>query len=173
MTLSSALPFACIMVISSLPTVSHDFYRLGFLLSTSHIRHENNDDLHIIVEKYNRTNDRQQKRERLDALALYLKADPTFRAYIMSYGGRRSCRGEASLRAQSAKKYLTKVRGIDGQRVIILDGGHLEEWSVELLVGPQSAPAPLLHSSLSPNQVRISRKCKSICNELGKLNGMK
>ena len=52
----------------------------------------------------------EQVRERLDSLALYLKGAPSFRAYIVSYAGRKACRGEALMRARFVRDYLSKIR---------------------------------------------------------------
>jgi len=40
-----------------------------------------------IFEAYNETKNMKQIFERLDAFALYLKEAPSFRAYVISYGG--------------------------------------------------------------------------------------
>ena len=85
-----------------------------------------------IFESYDKSMSDKQVRERLDALGLQLKAAPTFRAYIVSYGGRSSCPGEAKRRAQLAKDYLSKLKGISRQRIRTIDGGFKEEWTVEL-----------------------------------------
>jgi hypothetical protein len=163
---STALSLVCIMLINSGSVVVADPCDAYSLLSTNDETVAHHDQEGILIEKYDSTNTVQQKRDRLDALALFLKANSSFRAYIIAYGGRQSCRGEALLRAKLAKNYLTDVNGIDGHRLITLDGGYLDEWSIELWVGPPNTSRPTLMPSVNPRQVRISKKCKLDCKEL-------
>ena len=53
---------------------------------------ENNSGANIF-EAYDETKSMKQRFERLDAFALYLKAAPSFRAYVISYGGERQTAG--------------------------------------------------------------------------------
>lgn len=101
-------------------------------------------DEHGIFEKYDKSKNASERKERLDAFASYLKENPHFQAYIMSYGGRRTFLREAKTRGQSAKKYLMK-KGIKPSRITVIDAGYREHWVVELLYGVTggSSPEPL------------------------------
>jgi len=81
------------------------------------VKFTNVDEHAILFEKYNKTRNAEQKKERLNAFTLYLRENPDFRGYIMSYGGRRTCIGEALGRAEDAKNYLVKVRNIANELV--------------------------------------------------------
>ena len=102
-------------------------------------------DEHGIFEKYDNSKNAEERRERLDAFAGYLKENQHFQAYIMSYGGRRSYRGEAKTRGTSAKRYLVKSNGIKPSRITVIDAGYREDWTIELWYGVTggSSPAPL------------------------------
>ena len=65
-------------------------------------RERNSIDEHGIFEKYDNSKTATGRRERLDAFASYLKENPHFQAYIMSYGGRRTFLREAKTRSGSA-----------------------------------------------------------------------
>jgi hypothetical protein len=68
----------------------------------------------------------------LDHWAAQFRQNPDNIIYILAYGGRRACAGEAKARAIRAKNYLMKPHGIGANRVIWKDGGFRENLSVEL-----------------------------------------
>jgi hypothetical protein len=64
-----------------------------------------------LFETYDQETNKKDVEERLDAFAEFLKDNPTFGAYIISYAGRRACRGEALQRAKTQKHpWLQKAR---------------------------------------------------------------
>ncbi len=113
-----------------------------------------------IFEAYDETKSMKQRFERLDGFALYLKENPSFRAYVISYGGRLSCQCEALRRARFARDYLSKVKGIDRRRMIALDGGYLDQWAVYLWVGGQGDAAPTPLPTVARRDARIAGNCK-------------
>jgi hypothetical protein len=113
-----------------------------------------------IFEAYDESKSMKQRFERLDAFALYLKEAPSFRAYVISYGGRRSCREEALKRAQFAQEYLYKVKGIDQELITTLDGGYLDQWAVYLWVGGRGDSPPRPLPTVDRSKVHIIRNCK-------------
>jgi hypothetical protein len=117
------------------------------------------DEHAIIFEKYDKTKNLKERKERLDAFAFYLKENPHFQGYIISYGGRRACIGEARARGEGAKNYLIKIKGIDANRIVIMDGGFYEEWMVELWAGARGAPNPTPMPTVDPNDVRVIKNC--------------
>jgi hypothetical protein len=108
-------------------------------------KERNSLDEHGIFEKYDNSRNASERRERLDAFASYLKENPHFQAYIMSYAGRRTFRGEAKTRGQSAKRYLVKSKGVKPSRITVVDAGYRQHWVVELWYGVTggSSPVPL------------------------------
>ena len=79
------------------------------------------------------------EKARLDNFAIQLQNEPTAQGYIIGYG---SCDAEGQTRANRAKDYLVNTRGIDGGRLVVVDGGCLPELLVQLWVAPQGAVAP-------------------------------
>src|SRR6266850_1450032 len=114
-----------------------------------------------IFEAYDETKSMKQAFERLDGFALYLKAAPSFRAYVISYGGRRSCLGEALKRARFAKDYLSKVKGIDQKRITGIDGGYRDQWAVYLWVGARGEAPPTPMPTVYRRDVKITKNCAS------------
>jgi hypothetical protein len=111
-------------------------------------------------ESYDQSMSNKQVKDRLDALALYLKQNRSFRAYIVSYGGRQSCHREAPMRAEFAREYLIRVNSADASRIRTIDGGYRVEWTVELWIGAKGALAPTPLPTVKRRQVKINRKCK-------------
>jgi hypothetical protein len=91
-----------------------------------------------LFETYDQETNKKDVEERLDAFAEFLKDNPTFGAYIISYAGRRACRGEALQRAKTAKAYLVAKGKIQHRRVKIIDGGYRESWAVQLWNAPSA-----------------------------------
>jgi|SRR5882672_7788872 len=123
------------------------------------VRSQGNNSGAGIFEAYDEAKSTKQRFERLDAFALYLKENPSFRAYVILYGGRRSCQGEALRRARFAQDYLSKVKGIDRQRITALDGGYLDQWAVYLWVGGQGDAPPAPSPTVSRRDVHLVGNC--------------
>ena len=92
---------------------------------------------------------------RLDNFAAELKNDPDTIGYIISYAGRRARVNEAQERAARAKSYLMNKHGIEEGRLVIIDGGHREDRTVELYVNPRDASAPPASPTVDPSEVII------------------
>ena len=82
------------------------------------------------------------QKARLDNLAVELQNDPSTRAYIIAYGGRMSPLGQVEKLMSRAREYLITQRGIDGSRIVTVNGGFREDDSVELWIVPSGAAAP-------------------------------
>lgn len=66
--------------------------------------------------------------------------------YLVSYGGRRACVGEARTRALRATNYLVNRRGLPPHRVVWIDGGYRERREVEVWVLPRNQSVKYLAS---------------------------
>jgi hypothetical protein len=97
----------------------------------------------------------RDERPRLDNYIIVLRSDPTARACLICYGGRRSREGEARRRCERAAGYLKGVGGIDAARVITVDGGFREEVTVELWAPPAGATLPAAAPTVDPSEVKI------------------
>lgn len=94
------------------------------------------------------------QKARLDNLAVEMQNDPSASAYIVSYGGRTSRMGEADRLGTRARDYLVNKRGIDGARVVVVNGGYREEDCVEMWIVPRGAEVPQPRPTLQPSDVR-------------------
>lgn len=79
---------------------------------------------------------------RLDNFAIQILNMPGSRGHLLAYAGQRTYPNEAAERLKRAKNYLVKVRHIEPERIITVDGGHRQELVVTLRVLPAGASAP-------------------------------
>ena len=83
------------------------------------------------------------------------KAQSRSTVYIIAYAGQQARVGEAQTRANWAKDYLTRKRGIAPSRIVTIDGGHREIASVDLFIVEPGQPKPLSSPNVYPGNVRI------------------
>jgi len=111
----------------------------------------------------------EDEKARLDHLSIELVAKPDLIVYVVFYGGRcySSCeidyprhrphyprRGEAETRAGRIKPYLIKNRGIDQNRIFVVNGGFRESWTAELWLVPKGAPPPPMTPTLNASNIK-------------------
>jgi hypothetical protein len=99
---------------------------------------------------------------RLDQFLIELQNQPAATAYVIYYGGRRygtrlPRAGEAQARAARISPYLTKQRGFGPERLIIIDGGFRERWTVELWIIPSGVPGPAPTPTLKRQDIKFRR----------------
>jgi PEGA domain len=94
------------------------------------------------------------QKARLDNLAVELQADPTATTYLFAYAGRSSQTGQADRLLARARDYLVSQRGIDGARIVLINGGFREEDCVEAWIVPQGATAPQPTPTVQPGDVK-------------------
>ena len=111
----------------------------------------------------------EHAKARLDNFVIELQTlraeDPKWRGYIIVYAGRRAHAGEAQFRADCAKNYLVKVRGMDADGLVAADGGFREELLVELYLSPGGVYPPLLTPTVSPKKVKVLRGRLRRCDQ--------
>ncbi len=91
---------------------------------------------------------------RLDNLAIELQNNPGATAYLIVYGGRTSSVSRADQLGERARAYLMQKRGIDANRVVIVNGGYRETNAFELWLVPQGAAPPQATPTVRPGDVR-------------------
>ena len=94
------------------------------------------------------------QKARLDNLAVELQNDPSATTYVIAYGGRTSRIGIAGLLGSRAQDYLMTARGIDGSRIVVINGGFREEDCVELWIVPRGATTPQPTPTVQAGDVR-------------------
>jgi hypothetical protein len=101
---------------------------------------------------------------RLDSFAIMLDQQPDLMAYVIVYAGKVSCLREARLRAERAKNYLVKKRGLANNRIVSIDGGYRENLTVELYALPGGVGPPDVVSTVSTRDVRLlrTRRCADL-----------
>lgn len=101
----------------------------------------------------------EDAKARLDNFVIELQMlrarDRKWRGYIVVYAGRSAHEGEAQFKADCARNYLVKVRGMDADALVAADGGHRDEMLVELYITPADVYPPLLMPTVSPKKVEI------------------
>lgn len=116
-------------------------------------------------------------------LSSKMRVDESSLGYIVYYGGRVNIqpygswytkrlprRGEAFARAAAIKSRYVNTLGIDGNRIILLNGGYRENWTVELWLVPKGARPPLPTPTVKESEIRFRkgriRKREYTCWEL-------
>ena len=99
---------------------------------------------------------------RLDNVTVFLNQNPKLQVHVVFYGGRVGLRNEALARATGMKSYLVRQRGVDADRVIIVDGGYRNELSGELWFSDRGTPAPVLTPTVDKKYVRLKGRAKII-----------
>jgi hypothetical protein len=111
-----------------------------------------------------------EEKARLDNFANELQNHPDAQGYIIFYGGKRQQsaarhnsrlelprQGEAAARVARLKPYISSTRGIDSDRVVVIDGGYRDLWAVELWIVPKGAKPPAPTATVKPQEVRFRR----------------
>jgi hypothetical protein len=88
---------------------------------------------------YDKSVNSKTRNESLGAFALFLRINPNYKGYLISYG--------AKNRATALKKYLIGVHRVNPTRVEIIEGGNCKEWEIWLLTWVTAAP---VKPSVSP-----------------------
>jgi hypothetical protein len=85
---------------------------------------------------------RDDEKARFDVFAIELQNSPGAQGYIIAYGGRSKRSGTGRQRAERARDYLVRTRGIDAGRIVVVDGGARETGSTQLWLVPPGATPP-------------------------------
>ena len=102
----------------------------------------------------------ENEKAHLDNFAIALQQDQALVGIIVVYAGKRSCVNEARDRAVRAKKYLAKMRGVERNRIKLIDGGYRETLTVILQPVLPGAPKLTASPTLKPSEVRVDKNCK-------------
>jgi len=92
----------------------------------------------------------EDEEQSLDSYAIELDNDPQSKAYIITYGGRKSSPGAAKTASKRVFDFLVTKRAFDPSRVIRIDGGLREEPFTELWVVPRGARPPAATATIRP-----------------------
>ena len=95
---------------------------------------------------------------RFDNLAISLQNEPDSQAYIIVYAGRTSRAGQADKLGKRTIDYLVLQRGVDTNRIIVVDGGYRDSDFFEIWVCPPGAKHPEATPTVQPGDVKPSRE---------------
>lgn len=96
----------------------------------------------------------KDEKARLDNFAIQLENEPGSQAYIIAYDKRND---KAQARADRARTYLVSKRGIDSDRIKVVDGGARINSEVELWIAPTGANPPKPTPTASPDKMQTSK----------------
>jgi hypothetical protein len=109
----------------------------------------------------------KQETKRLANFIFQLRNMKNAHAYLVVYGGRRSCKDEARLRGERVKSYIAKSGALSGEHITILDAGYREQWSIALEIGYVGTD-PLtreivrkIDPGILGSQVKILQRCEN------------
>jgi hypothetical protein len=103
----------------------------------------------------------EQGKSHLDSFAIILQREKSKIGYIIAYAGKRATIGETKERAERAKDYLVKVRGLSPERLKPTDGGYREAPTVELYALETDGCAPIPNPTIDPRDVQIIKDGKA------------
>ena len=99
--------------------------------------------------------------QHLDRFAERLKSSSADSiGYMISYAGKNACIYEGNWRASRARDYLIERHSIPAKRVIAVDGGFRDEWTVELFIQTNATCGPLPAPTRKRVDVHVSGRCR-------------
>lgn len=105
---------------------------------------------------------------RLDNFALELNNIPNSIGVIIVYGGQRGRRGEAQAWGKCLKDYIVSRRGINADRIVLVNGGYRESIIVEIWQSVSKEFIPNPAPTVDPKNVKFRKgkikRWRSLCN---------
>ncbi len=94
----------------------------------------------------------------LDGFTNHLANESDATGYIIVYGGRRDTkRDEVQIRGSRIKRYLVETRGINLNRIEVVNGGYREKFRVELWLVPRGERMPEATPTVNEKEVRFKK----------------
>jgi hypothetical protein len=102
----------------------------------------------------------------LDECALMLVLGRRLKAHVIVYGGRdTTAQDELRIRRSRINRYLVKDRGIDANRITVVDGGFRERLSIELWIVTLGAEPPETKPTVKEEEVKyINERYTNDCS---------
>lgn len=105
---------------------------------------------------------------RLDNFALNLRDSSSAVGIIIVYGGQDRRRGEAQAWSSCIRDYLEKRRGLEANRIMMVQGGYRQRLTGELWILPDRTNLPRPTPEIKPSEVRFKgrpiTKWQSLCS---------
>lgn len=100
---------------------------------------------------------REDENARLDNFAIQVLSREEWVGYIIAYAGKRTHNGEADVSLARARKYLVEKRKLHPNKIVVIDGGHREEFQMELYVLPFGTDPPTATPTVLPAGVELTK----------------
>ena len=94
---------------------------------------------------------------RLDAFYEALRQQPELRGYVIGYKEVSTAPGVFLRRLYGDQRYLVEMRGVDPNRVVVIEGGYKQKSTIELWLVPNDAAPPTPIPAASPIQITTKR----------------
>ncbi len=94
----------------------------------------------------------------LDNLTIMLQNDPVALGVVFVYGGQRRRRNEADAYSNCMKDYLVRRRAVDVNRLVFINGGYRQDFSVEFWLARDRAQIPKATPTIKSTAVRFTGK---------------
>ena len=121
------------------------------------------DETFCLFDTYEAGIDAKETRERLHSVAVFLKENPDFNGFIVSYAGQRACTGEAIKRAKIARQFLISNEAVKSKQLKIIDAGYRSNWAIEFWYGPMKAKGqPSSRNAIDRSVVKITKECSDM-----------
>ena len=100
----------------------------------------------------------------LDQFALEMQNNSHMIGVLIVYGGQRRRRGEAQAWSGCLKSYLVSRRGLERNRIVMINGGYREDLTVELWETVDRKHIPDPKPQVKPKDVRFKKgKVTDLC----------
>jgi hypothetical protein len=99
----------------------------------------------------------EDENARLDNFAIQLITNKEGRGSIIIFAARKTYENEARERLDRAKDYLVKVRKIDPNRVITVDGGYREDFTIYFYIIPPGVDPPAIEGDVSRTEIELTK----------------
>lgn len=90
---------------------------------------------------------------RLDNFSIWLRDQPQMKGYILVYASKDIPTRRALIRARRAKDYLVRRRGMNTNKIAIIDGGYREQFGIELYILPRDVGPPTPYPTVVPGGI--------------------
>jgi hypothetical protein len=121
------------------------------------------DETFRLFDTYEAGIDAKETRERLHWVAVFLKENPNFNVFIVSYSGQRACAGEAIKRAKIARQFLISNQRVKSKQLKIIDAGYRSNWAIEFWYGSMKAKGqPPSRNAIDRSVVKITKECSDL-----------
>lgn len=104
---------------------------------------------------------------RLDAFTVALLRQPNVRGYLVGYAERSIPKGVLLRRLYGDQRYLVELRGLERSRVVVVEGGYRDKFTIELWPVPNNAAPPELLPNSTDRSIPKSYMFDEECLECG------